>query len=59
MNKNVEKQFQQIAQRATSDAADVKCSKEDYKEGLEMIMSDLEVNLDVVNEELAAEEAGE
>lgn len=54
MNRVHEQHFEQIAQRASEQAGDVPCSREDYVEGLTIIIEEL-----TVSKQAAEEECGE
>jgi hypothetical protein len=52
MNKSVQKEFDEIADETQSRCDSVECSKENYLEGLETVISMLESAADCTREEL-------
>ncbi len=56
MKKSIEKQFQDIADRASKiidEGSSVKCSLEDYKEGLELIETEVDGLIDACKQALS------
>jgi len=49
--------FDRIIQQALNSATNVKCSKREYKEGLECWMEEISMNLSAVNDELDNEDS--
>lgn len=59
MKKRAEERFQEIANNATRDAADVTCPLEDYIDGLKTIIDELHAALDAARGDLKARDRGE
>jgi hypothetical protein len=55
MKKSTEKEFEEIAEETQSRCDSVECSKKDYLEGLDIVISMLESAADCTREELRRE----
>ena len=49
MDEDTEEQFQEIADEADEKASAIDCSKEDYREGLQLIITRLQTSLEAAS----------